>query len=154
MVCPFVRIPTPGFSPSHSHISYTHHIMSSWADDIDGEEQPQTFTDAKGITTHIEYRINDDGKKVKVKKKRETHSSSRNRAQRASTAKDRTPGFAEQDTALMNRGAGKFEFMFGIITQKHTGGMNTLGQDRVHAFCRSSAASRIESNECAIDLQE
>jgi hypothetical protein len=40
--------------------------MSSWADDIDGEEQPQTFTDAKGITTHIEYRINDDGKKVKV----------------------------------------------------------------------------------------
>ncbi|GJJ72242.1 translation initiation factor 3 subunit G [Entomortierella parvispora] len=40
--------------------------MSSWADDIDGEDQPQTFTDAKGITTHIEYRINDDGKKVKI----------------------------------------------------------------------------------------
>ncbi|KAG0055859.1 translation initiation factor eIF3 subunit g [Gryganskiella cystojenkinii] len=41
-------------------------MSSNWADEVDGDEQPQTFTDAKGITTHIEYRINDDGKKVKI----------------------------------------------------------------------------------------
>ncbi|KAF9583441.1 translation initiation factor eIF3 subunit g [Lunasporangiospora selenospora] len=39
---------------------------TNWADEVDGEEQPQTFTDANGITTHIEYRINEDGKKVKI----------------------------------------------------------------------------------------
>ncbi|KAG0053324.1 translation initiation factor eIF3 subunit g [Gryganskiella cystojenkinii] len=39
---------------------------TNWADEVDGEEAPQTFTDANGITTTIEYRTNDDGKKVKV----------------------------------------------------------------------------------------
>ncbi|KAF9908301.1 translation initiation factor eIF3 subunit g [Linnemannia zychae] len=41
-------------------------MPSNWADEVDGVEAPQTFTDANGITTHIEFRINDDGKKVKV----------------------------------------------------------------------------------------
>ncbi|KAF9108868.1 translation initiation factor eIF3 subunit g [Mortierella sp. GBA35] len=41
-------------------------MPSNWADDDDGDELPQTFTDANGITTHIEFRLNDDGKKVKV----------------------------------------------------------------------------------------
>ncbi|KAF9284355.1 translation initiation factor eIF3 subunit g [Mortierella alpina] len=39
---------------------------TNWADEVDGEDQPQTFTDANGITTTIEYKTNDDGKKVKV----------------------------------------------------------------------------------------
>ena len=70
---PFVGCDAHGPSPRLDFLSslltsHIHHIMSSWADDIDGEEQPQTFTDAKGITTHIEYTINDDGKKVKVRK--------------------------------------------------------------------------------------
>lgn len=39
---------------------------TNWADEVDGEDQPQTFTDANGITTTIEYRTNEDGKKVKV----------------------------------------------------------------------------------------
>ncbi|KAF9438858.1 translation initiation factor eIF3 subunit g [Entomortierella beljakovae] len=38
---------------------------TNWADEVDGEEQPQTFTDANGITTTIEYKTNEDGKKVK-----------------------------------------------------------------------------------------
>ena len=41
-------------------------MSSNWADEVDGDELPQTFTDANGITTHIEFRINEDGKKVKV----------------------------------------------------------------------------------------
>ncbi|KAI1318623.1 translation initiation factor eIF3 subunit g [Mortierella claussenii] len=41
-------------------------MSTNWADEVDGDELPQTFTDANGITTHIEYRVNDDGKKVKV----------------------------------------------------------------------------------------
>ena len=43
---------------------------TNWADEVDGEEQPQTFTDANGITTTTEYKINEDGKKVKVQKKK------------------------------------------------------------------------------------
>ena len=41
-------------------------MSTNWADEVDGDELPQTFTDASGITTHIEYRVNDDGRKVKV----------------------------------------------------------------------------------------
>ncbi|KAF9185710.1 translation initiation factor eIF3 subunit g [Haplosporangium sp. Z 767] len=41
-------------------------MSSNWADEVDGDELPQTFTDANGITTHIEYRFNEDGKKIKV----------------------------------------------------------------------------------------
>ncbi|KAF8987808.1 translation initiation factor eIF3 subunit g [Podila verticillata] len=39
---------------------------TNWADEVDGDELPQSFTDANGITTTIEYRTNEDGKKVKV----------------------------------------------------------------------------------------
>ncbi|KAF9928587.1 translation initiation factor eIF3 subunit g [Modicella reniformis] len=39
---------------------------TNWADEVDGEDQPQSFTDANGITTIIEYKTNEDGKKVKV----------------------------------------------------------------------------------------
>ncbi|KAF9896259.1 hypothetical protein BX616_007810 [Lobosporangium transversale] len=39
---------------------------TNWADEVDGEEMPQTFTDANGITTTIEYKTNEDGKKVKT----------------------------------------------------------------------------------------
>ncbi|KAG0251327.1 translation initiation factor eIF3 subunit g [Actinomortierella ambigua] len=41
---------------------------ASWADEVEyeGEDQVETWTDANGITTTIEYRINEDGKKVKV----------------------------------------------------------------------------------------
>ncbi|KAG0317693.1 translation initiation factor eIF3 subunit g [Dissophora globulifera] len=39
---------------------------TNWADEVDGEDQPQSFTDANGITTTIEYKTNEDGKKVKV----------------------------------------------------------------------------------------
>ncbi|KAK3829242.1 MAG: eukaryotic translation initiation factor 3 subunit G-domain-containing protein [Benniella sp.] len=41
-------------------------MSTNWADEVDGDELPQTFTDANGITTHIEYRVNDDGRKVKI----------------------------------------------------------------------------------------
>ncbi|KAG0242393.1 translation initiation factor eIF3 subunit g [Mortierella sp. GBA43] len=41
-------------------------MSTNWADDVDGEELPQTFTDANGITTHIEYRTNDDGRRVMI----------------------------------------------------------------------------------------
>ncbi|KAF9273087.1 translation initiation factor eIF3 subunit g [Mortierella alpina] len=41
-------------------------MSSNWADEVDGDELPQTFTDANGVTTHIEFRINEDGKKVKI----------------------------------------------------------------------------------------
>ncbi|KAL1916794.1 uncharacterized protein VTP21DRAFT_5498 [Calcarisporiella thermophila] len=45
---------------------------ASWADEV-GEEldqfQPQIFTDENGLKTVIEYRINDDGKKVKITRK-------------------------------------------------------------------------------------
>ena len=41
-------------------------MPTNWADEVDGVEAPQMFTDAHGITTHIEFRINEDGKKVKV----------------------------------------------------------------------------------------
>ncbi|KAK3815931.1 MAG: eukaryotic translation initiation factor 3 subunit G-domain-containing protein [Linnemannia elongata] len=41
-------------------------MPTNWADEVDGVEAPQTFTDANGITTHIEFRINEDGKKVKI----------------------------------------------------------------------------------------
>ncbi|KAG0225083.1 translation initiation factor eIF3 subunit g [Actinomortierella wolfii] len=41
---------------------------ASWADEVEyeGEDQVESWTDANGITTTIEYRINEDGKKVKV----------------------------------------------------------------------------------------
>lgn len=59
-------------SLSSSPSIHSNHIMpvsaTNWADEVDGEDQPQTFTDANGITTTIEYRTNDDGKKVKVPK--------------------------------------------------------------------------------------
>ncbi|KAG0003507.1 translation initiation factor eIF3 subunit g [Entomortierella chlamydospora] len=41
-------------------------MSTNWADEVDGDESPQTFTDANGITTHIEYRVNEDGKKIKI----------------------------------------------------------------------------------------
>ncbi|KAG0296996.1 translation initiation factor eIF3 subunit g [Dissophora globulifera] len=41
-------------------------MSTNWADEVDGVELPQSFTDSNGITTHIEYRVNDDGKKVKI----------------------------------------------------------------------------------------
>ncbi|RUP49004.1 eukaryotic translation initiation factor 3 subunit G-domain-containing protein [Jimgerdemannia flammicorona] len=42
---------------------------ASWADEVEEEEDsfaPQIFTDENGIKTIIEYRLNDDGKKVKI----------------------------------------------------------------------------------------
>ncbi|KAF9920168.1 translation initiation factor eIF3 subunit g [Modicella reniformis] len=41
-------------------------MSTNWADEVDGVELPQTFTDANGITTYIEYRVNDDGTKIKI----------------------------------------------------------------------------------------
>ncbi|KAL0090089.1 eukaryotic translation initiation factor 3 subunit G-domain-containing protein [Phycomyces blakesleeanus] len=44
----------------------------SWADEVEEEEdafQPKAFTDENGIKTIIEYRENEDGKKVKVTRK-------------------------------------------------------------------------------------
>ncbi|KAI7870805.1 eukaryotic translation initiation factor 3 subunit G-domain-containing protein [Spinellus fusiger] len=45
---------------------------ASWADEIEEEEdafQPMAFTDENGIKTVIEYRENEDGRKVKVTRK-------------------------------------------------------------------------------------
>lgn len=45
---------------------------TSWADDVEELEQPklgEDFVDENGIRTTIEYIINDEGKKVKVRLK-------------------------------------------------------------------------------------
>ncbi|BGP34920.1 translation initiation factor eIF3 subunit g [Rhodotorula toruloides] len=43
----------------------------SWADDVEGAEFPPRTetTDANGVTTIVEYRLNEEGKKVKVTRK-------------------------------------------------------------------------------------
>ncbi|KAG0365070.1 translation initiation factor eIF3 subunit g [Gamsiella multidivaricata] len=41
-------------------------MSTNWADEVDGDESPQAFTDVNGITTHIEFRVDEDGKRVKV----------------------------------------------------------------------------------------
>ncbi|GEM10746.1 translation initiation factor eIF-3 subunit 4 [Rhodotorula toruloides] len=61
------------------HLSLTsrHHnngkmaASKSWADDVEGAEFPARTetTDANGVTTIVEYRLNDEGKKVKVTRK-------------------------------------------------------------------------------------
>lgn len=44
---------------------------TSWADDVDEQEQPkgEDYTDENGIRTTVEYVINDEGKKVKITRK-------------------------------------------------------------------------------------
>jgi hypothetical protein len=45
---------------------------TSWADDVEELEQPklgQDFVDENGIRTTIEYIVNDEGKKLKVRPK-------------------------------------------------------------------------------------
>ncbi|PKY42923.1 translation initiation factor eIF3g [Rhizophagus irregularis] len=52
-------------------ISFTNVTKSSWADEV-GEEFDlpfETYTDENGVKTIIEYKTNDDGKKVKVTRK-------------------------------------------------------------------------------------
>ncbi|GAA5867374.1 hypothetical protein JCM5296_005460 [Sporobolomyces johnsonii] len=45
--------------------------LQSWADDVETQDFPprQESTDKDGITTIVEYRLNDEGKKVKVTRK-------------------------------------------------------------------------------------
>jgi translation initiation factor 3 subunit G len=45
-------------------------IKTSWADDVEDLEQPRVgedYVDENGVRTTIEYSINDEGKKVKVR---------------------------------------------------------------------------------------
>ncbi|GAA5824327.1 hypothetical protein JCM5353_007027 [Sporobolomyces roseus] len=45
--------------------------LQSWADDVENQDFPprQESTDKDGVTTIVEYRLNDEGKKVKVTRK-------------------------------------------------------------------------------------
>lgn len=45
--------------------------LQSWADDVENQDFPprQETTDKDGVTTIVEYRLNDEGKKVKVTRK-------------------------------------------------------------------------------------
>ncbi|KAF9112549.1 hypothetical protein BGX27_003184 [Mortierella sp. AM989] len=48
-------------------------MPTDWAEDIEGDELlPQTFTDSNGITTYIEFRVDEDGKKVKMATEHQT----------------------------------------------------------------------------------
>ncbi|KAF9977165.1 translation initiation factor eIF3 subunit g [Actinomortierella ambigua] len=70
---------------------------ASWADEVEyeGEDQVETWTDANGITTTIEYRINEDGKKVKVTR-RTQKKLIHDRVNKAVAARKKWPKFGKE----------------------------------------------------------
>ncbi|KAF8916931.1 translation initiation factor eIF3 subunit g [Dissophora ornata] len=70
-------------------------MSTNWADEVDGIEVPQTFTDSNGIKTHIEYRINEDGSKVKVTR-RTRNKLIHDKVNKAAAARKKWPKFGKE----------------------------------------------------------